>query len=172
MSNRLFAQYAEALVDEQSVLHIVRDNAKTTAERLNAEDAAKAWEKWKFLANSLCSQAANLDKEIARNLGDLLRETDAEEVKARELQARVDLITRQLEVRLGHDMAHIIDQFTNVIEERFSRTRKWQGDIDYLTYQSKLDDDRKLREQTDLEQQILKDNLLDLQQGALWQWPK
>jgi hypothetical protein len=85
--------------------------------------------------------------------------------------AKVATLSRMLSEQLGQSLAAILNQYNNAIDERFARHQKIRGDLDYLGYLKKRDENQKLQDQYNLEQQILRDNLLGLQQGALWQWP-
>ena len=120
----------------------------------------------------LFQQLAGLGQETKSGLSILLAELDSEERAHGALEQRLKETTGILEAELGVSMSGIIDQYSRAIDARFARNQKWQGDIHWLTFNSKVDEARKLQDQTDLEQQILRDNLLDLQQGALWSWPK
>ena len=169
---KFFAQYAGALRDESEILARARDDGKSTTQRLNADDAALAWRQWEFLAGEVFRQLGGLDQEIGSGLHALLDNLDEQDADVRTLEARVAALTADLEGRLGQSLGYLAQQYLNAINLRFSRHQKWRADIDWLTYQSRLGDDRKLTDRLNLEQQILKDNLTDLQQGVLWQWPK
>lgn len=171
-TQRFLAQYAVALNEERDILRKTRDEADTTASRLNAEDASKAWTQWEDVAKTTFDQIAELDKEIAVGLAGTLQELEHHETRHDELAAKVRDLTGNLESRLGSSLAYIVDQYSGALGTRMSRNKKWKADIEWLGYQSKVNDERQLNQRTQLEQQILKDNLSDLQQGALWQWPK
>lgn len=171
-TQKFLTQYSVALNDEADILRKVRDENATTAERLNAEDATKAWSHWEDVSKNTFDQLAALDQEISHGLGAMLSDLEKEEVVHDELAAKLKDLTRNLEARLGSSLAYIIEQYSGAIGDRMSRNKKWRADIEWLNYQSQVNEERKLNERTQLEQQILKDNLSDLQQGALWQWPK
>lgn len=171
-TQRFLAQYAVALSEERDILRKTRDEAGTTAARLNAEDATRAWTQWEDVAKATFDQIAALDREIAAGLAGMLKDLEQHETQHDELAAKVREMTAGLEARLGRSLSYIIDQYAGALGTRISRNKKWKADIEWLGYQTKLKDERKLNEHTQLEQQILKDNLSDLQQGALWQWPK
>jgi len=168
---KFIAQYAASLHAESQVLAKARDQVATTSQKFNAEDGAKAWLQWEFLMQDLFKQLAALGTETKSGLTTLLTELDSEERTYNELMATLQRTTGVLEVELGLSMSAIIEQYSRAIDARFARNQKWQGDIHWLTFNSKLDASKKLQDQTDLEQQILRDNLQDLQQGALWSWP-
>ena len=170
-SGKFFASYAAALVEEESALAKIRDQVASPAERLNADDIAKSWEQWRFLASTLFKQMDALDRDIGSGLSSLLSDLDGQERRFDELNGQLNDVTNLLANHLGQTLSSIVDQYSRAISERFARNQKWQGDIDYLTYKNSLEEDKKLQERNNLEQQILRDNLLGLQQGALWQWP-
>jgi hypothetical protein len=170
-SGRFFASYSAALVEEEGVLAKIRDKVASPAERLNADDIAKSWEQWRFLASTLFKQMETLDRDIGSGLSSLLSDLDGQERRFDELNGQLNDVTNMLANHLGQTLSSIVDQYSRAISERFARNQKWQGDIDYLNYKNSLEEDKKLQERNNLEQQILRDNLLGLQQGALWQWP-
>ncbi len=171
-ARKFLSQYALALHDEADTVAKARDEAKNTAQRLNAEDGAQAWKQWEFLAADVFGQIDGLDREVATGLKATLNELDQEEKRYDELQNKLHELTGTLESQLGKSLASILDQYEQAIDLRFARHQKWRADIDWLSYQGKLDEERKLNDKFTLEQQILKDNLTDLQQGVLWQWPQ
>ncbi len=171
-ARKFLSQYAVALHDEADTVAKARDEARNTVQRLNAEDGAQAWKHWEFLAADVFSQIDALDKEVATGLKTTLNELDQQEKRYDELQAKLHELTGSLESQLGKSLSSILEQYEQAIDLRFARHQKWRADIDWLTYQGKLDEERKLNDKYNLEQQILKDNLTDLQQGVLWQWPQ
>jgi len=169
---KFIAQYAASLHAEAEVLAKARDQVASTTQKLNAEDGTKAWLQWEFLMQDLFKQLAGLGVETKSGLTTLLAELDGEERAYNDLMNTLQHTTGVLEAELGVSMSTIIEQYSRAIDARFARNQKWQGDIHWLTFNSKLDEGKKLQDQTDLEQQILRDSLQDLQQGALWSWPK
>lgn len=167
-----FQSYAGAMIDEELVLSKVRGNgAKSSHERLNAEDATGAWAQWRFLASMLFDQLSALDRDMRAKVGGLITELDLEESSFDLSDAKVTTVSRMLSDQLGQSLASILNHYQLAIDERFARHQKIRGDLDYLKYLKTRDDNQKLQDQYNLEQQILRDNLLGLQQGALWQWP-
>jgi hypothetical protein len=167
----LFQSYSSALIDEELVLSKSRSVARSSHERLNAEDANAAWAQWRFLAGMLADQLASLDKEMRGKVGALVTELDSQESSYELSDAKILTLNRMLSDQLGQSLSTIINQYNSAIDERFAKHQKMRGDIDYLGYLKKREDQEKLKDQYNLEQQILRDNLLGLQQGALWQWP-
>ncbi|MBM4250515.1 MAG: hypothetical protein FJ146_00915 [Deltaproteobacteria bacterium] len=167
-----FQSYAGAMIEEELILSRVRGvGTKTSHERLNAEDASGAWAQWRFLASMLFDQLSALDRDMRAKMGGLITELDLEENSFDLSDAKVATLSRMLSDQLGQSMAAILNQYQTAIDERFARHQKIRGDLDYLKFLKTRDDNQKLQDQYNLEQQILRDNLLGLQQGALWQWP-
>jgi hypothetical protein len=171
-TQKFLSQYAMALNEESDILRRVRDENDTTAQRLAADDAARAWRHWEDVSQAVFDQLAALDKEIASGLGGMIDELQKEEATHDALAAKLRDMTQGLEGRLGRSLSYIVDQSAGAIGARLARHKKWQADIEWLSYQTQVDEERKLNDRTQLEQQILKDNLTDLQQGALVTWPK
>ena len=171
-ARKFLSQYAVALHDEAEIIKRARDSGHTNAERLLAEDADLAWKRWEFVMAELFKQIDGLDADIKTGLGAILADIAKYEQEHDRLEQRLTALTTQLEERLGVSLAHIIDQYSNSIDARVSRHQKWRADIEWMTYQTKLKDEGRLNDRVNLEQQVLKDNLQDLEQGVLWSWPK
>lgn len=171
-AKKFLTQYAVALHEESEIIRKAREGARDTAQRLLAEDAGTAWKRWQFVANELFQQIDGLDGEIKSQIGAMLAEIGQQEADHDRLASRLQEITERLEGELGISLATIVNQYSGAIGQRQARHQKWRADMEWLRYQGKLQDDGKLDAQFNLEHQILKDNLTDLEQGVLWQWPQ
>lgn len=170
-TGKFIAQYSSALHEEAQILARPRDGAVTAAQRLNAEDAAMAWRRWEFLLGEVFRQISTIDRDVYQGLNGMLAELDTASAKTQELLASTQELSANLEANLGKSLAYVVSQYTASIDARFARHQKWRADIDWMTYQNQVDVEGKVSERFELEQQILKDNLIDLQQGVLWKWP-
>lgn len=168
---KLMTQYASALTEELTIISRARQQAKTEAETLLASDATATWNKWEFAAKKLFSQLSNLDDDMSRGIKEILTELDHHEQKHQELQDRLHATVAQLESQMGMSIGYIVDQYISAIDSQLSRHQKWRADIEWLTYQGKLQEQQRLDDRYRLEQQILKDQLTDFKQGVTWQWP-
>lgn len=171
-AKKFLSQYAIALHDESEIIKKARDGARDTAQRLLAEDAGGAWKRWQFVSNELFQQLDSLDGEIKDGLSGMLADIGKHEAEYDRLDNAVKETTERLESELGVSLAGIIDQYSNAIDQRMARHKKWRADMDWIRFQNKMRDESKLDAQFGLENQILKDNLTDLEQGVLWSWPK
>jgi hypothetical protein len=170
-TKKFLTQYAVALQDEEETIRRAREVERSTAQRLLAEDASKAWKTWQFAMSELFTQLDGLDREIKDDLTGMLGELDKHEASYRQLSEQLLSITAELEAQLGDSLAYIFDQYAGAIGQRSARHRKWQADIEWMTYSKQAEAGQKLDERQSLEEQILKDHLTDLQQGVTWQWP-
>lgn len=172
VARKFLTQYASALTEEVELLSKAREGSRTTAETMLATDAAQAWKLWEFASAELFRLLDALDREIETSVGRTLHELDLAEKRADELQARLEQIKADIEGKVGGNLDYIGSQYSGAIRDRLAKHRKWRADIDWLGYQTKLSEEQKLGNSVQLEQQILKDNLEDLKQGVLWQWPE
>ncbi len=171
-AKKFLSQYAVALHDESEIIKKARDGARDTAQRLLAEDAGSAWKRWQFVATELFQELDGLDAEVKTGLTSMLTDIEKHEAEYDRLGASLADVTQRLESELGLSLASIVDQYSGAIDQHMARHKKWRADMEWLRFQGKVQDEGKLSARFNLEQQILKDNLTDLEQGVLWSWPK
>ena len=164
--------YLAVLSEEQSVLARARDRSDSPAARLTASDSDGLWRQFEDLGSDLLSQLDLLGQDTAKGFGNLLGELDQLDARARGLEGMVVATTRRTESALGRSLVDIVGGYVAAIDARFARHQKWRADMDWITFQNRDAEAKKIDDHFDLEQQILKDHLSDLNQGALWQWPK
>lgn len=170
-ARKFLAQYATALHEESGILQHTRGTPASTSEKLLAGDAAKAWKRWQYVVDRLFEGLDGLDAEVRAGIGEILHEVESHEQRHRELEARLATIQSDLERKLGLSLSSIVDRYGAVIDGRLARHRKWTADIEWLRFQEDERAGRRAKERFDLETQVLRDNLTDLQQGVLWKWP-
>jgi hypothetical protein len=168
---KFLTQYAMALNDEAALVARAREDAKSSVETLMASDATESWRLWEFAVKQLFKDLDDLDKEIGQSLKAMIAELEDAEDRHNQLESRLKEVTTALEGRLGQSLAYVMAQYAGAVDARRARHRKWRADIEWLTYQGKSEDERRLDARYQLEEQILKDQLTDLQQGVTWQWP-
>ncbi len=171
-ARKFLTQYAVSLHEESELIKKARDGARTPSERLLAQDAQSAWKRWEFVTKELFDDIDELDREIEKGLAQVLADIERQEAEHDKLREGVEAITEQLESRLGLSLASIVDQYSGAVDARMSRHKKWRADLEWLEFKAQTDEGRKVDARFQLEQQILKDNLTDLEQGVLWSWPK
>lgn len=171
-ARKFIAQYATALQEESGVLQAFRGSPRNISERLLAEDAARAWKRWHFVVDLLFKQIEALDAEIRLSIEQTIRDLDDHENVHQKLSERLSEARTLLENQLGQSISTIVDQYTFQIDDRQSRHQKWTAGADWLRYQASERTAKNLEEKFNLETQVLRDNLSDLEQGVLWQWPE
>jgi hypothetical protein len=169
-TERFINQYAMALQEESEIFKQMRDSTDETHLRLTAEDASLAWDRWESVMKDIFSQLNELDLSVKQGLTGIFTELDRHEQRYAELSGRLKSINSELERKLGVAVPYLVEQYTHTIQDRFSRHRKWLADIEWLKYQKIVESDQKISKRLELEQQILKDNLTDLQQGVTQKW--
>ena len=108
---------------------------------------------------------------INRSLRKMLTKLDGHEARYQELSEKAAALISSLEGTVGQSLAGIIDQYGNAIDNKLAKNNKWKADVEWLHYTNSLGTTSKVSNKFELEKQILNDNLSDLEQGALWQWP-
>jgi hypothetical protein len=169
---KFMSQYSIALTEEASILQKARGAPKTTSQKILSEDARTAWKHWAHLAEETYRQLGALDTDISNSLRKLLDTLNEHDQSYQELSERGHNLTTNLEATVGQSLAAIIDQYGNAIDNKLAKNNKWKADVEWLHYTKSLDTNSNMNNKYELEKQILNDNLTDLEQGALWQWPK
>lgn len=169
---KFLTQYAASLHEESEILRSARDHASQPAERLNAQDAARAWGHWQALHEILFRDLKDLDQAIQKDLDQTFADLDRSTAFASELSQRLDDLKVRLHKSTQKSIGFLAAQYGHALDVRFARHQKWRADIDWLTYQSKSEEKRKSDTRFDLERQILQDNLMDLKQGVITSWPE
>ena len=169
-TERFINQYAMALQEESEIFKQIRDTSSETNLRLTDEDASLAWDQWESVMKDIFSQLNELDLGVKQGLTEIFTDLDRHEQRYAELSGRLKAINSELERKLGLSVPYLVEQYTHTIQDRFSRHRKWLADIEWLKYQKIVETDQKISKRLELEQQILKDNLTDLQQGVTQKW--
>jgi hypothetical protein len=170
-TKKYFAQYSAALYDETQVFKTLRPQINKGIDRLNADAAALNWEKWEVASQMIFKLFSELDQDIATDLADKSKRINTLKNEHQLLRDETIAINRKLEKSLGDASAYITEQIRIGIEDRLEKNRKWLGDIDWLMFKAKEEEESKLIKAYELEKQILSDHLTDLKQGVLWQWP-
>ncbi len=169
-TRRFIGQYSAALQEESTLLEESRDSSESTPQRLTAEDASLAWAAWESVMKELFTQLDGLENDVRKGLSEIFANLESYEDRYSELSGRIKGLNDELEEHLGRAVPYLVDQYSNIIQERFAKHRKWRADIEWLRYQKIVESDEKISRKLNLEEQILKDNLLDLQQGVKRKW--
>ena len=168
---KFLAQYATALHEENAILQELRAKPRSTSDKLLADDTTKAWKRWQFVIDKLFGEIESLDQDVRKGIGQIISDIEKHEKNLKQLSDTLALIRSELERRMGGAISSIVDNYGATIEARQSRHRKWTADIDWIRHSSAEKSSNSLTERYELESQILRDNLTDLQQGVLWKWP-
>lgn len=171
IANKFLAQYATALHEESGILQAIRKAPSSTSDKLLAQEATKSWKRWQYVIDRLFEDFATLDQEIRSNMRKILQEIEKHEDSHQQLSEKITTVRLELERRMGSSLSIIINNYSATIDSRQSRHRKWAADIEWLRYNETEKAAKRSQDQFDLETQVLRDNLTDLQQGVLWKWP-
>lgn len=169
-TQRFVSQYGMALQEEADVLKDVRDTSNDSSLRLTSDDAALAWAQWEAVMKEISAQLKELQDSVKKGLRAVFIDLENHEQRYVELSGRLKSVNTELERQLGLSVPFLVGQYANLIQDRFSRHRKWRADIEWLKYQKLVEKDEHLSKKLELEQQILKDTFMDLQQGVTQKW--
>lgn len=169
---KFVSQYASNLHEESVILHSKHDGASSIHDRMFVSDAENAWNRWEFLIEETYKQIAALEGQMQANLGIMVEKFDEFETSYRHLSNKKRDMTDKLERLMGRSIAPVLAHYNSSISELHAKNQKWAADIDWLSFNQASSKKDSTREKFNLEKQILDDNLLDLEQGVLWQWPQ
>ena len=156
---------------ERSILEKYRYNFSTPTDQYLAEDIDHTWQKWDHLIQDV--------------FGDIVEELIKIRKKSSQRMATIDNMIREYKNlskshkdteldmmrSLGRHMGTLLEHYYAQIESRKSQNQKWYADLKWLKFDNITLKKQKEIEKLNLEQQLLKENLKDLNQGALWSWP-
>ena len=169
---KMMTLYSMAINDEHELLAKVRETRRNRNEELLFADIDRAWNVWKETARSSFEHLLVLENDIKSGLDEVINDLGTQEARHQNLHQKLDDLTSRLEIQLGKNSGLIEDLYTNAINTRLAKHQKWNADLEWMGFNNAEKDQSKLTQKVDLERQILKDNLTDLQQGALWSWPE
>ena len=168
----LIRDYASALYDEDLVLEKYRDAIPGIAQKYFTNDVHLAWETWQNVVKNIYDQCESLGKEMQSTLEVRLKTLDGLVSAYDEISLRIDEVVMSAENNLGKNLGYLIAHYRTQIDNQHAKNRKWLADIEWLEYQKATLKEEAATEKFEIQEQILKENLKDLEQGALWQWPE
>ena len=169
---KFHTQYANFLHEEANLLRNYLDETTEPSLRYLAQDAMVAMDRWETVSKSVYNQLEAVNQSIDKSLKGFVSKIDNLQAQDAKLRSRIQDIERNLSSLLGTSANTLLSHYKAQVGVRKSRHNKWQADIEWLRFNNlanKKDEDNK---RFKLEEQVLKDNLRDLQQGVLWQWPE
>ena len=168
----LAKEQAEGLLSDQTVLLAYRDQFPTSQSRHLHDDLYEAWGLFEYVLQQAYEQLLLLEKDMLKTTRQRLGHFDTLVKTHQDLLEELDETKSRLSRTLGKHMYEILAHYRSQINERRAKHGKWLADINWLKFQLKTEEKKAVHAKYELEQQILKENLKDLEQGALWQWPK
>lgn len=165
-------RYASALIDEYEIMTPLRSTGRQVAERFLGEDAQKAWAKWTFVCKELYAQLKELDHDMTEGLTAIVASLDGPMAEYQQLLQRSRQINQLIEIKMALAVPDFLEHYRLAINNRLARNGKWRADIEWLRFAKASERRDQAKKRFELEHQILEDNLLDLEQGVLWQWPQ
>ncbi len=163
--------YAENLFDEQATLAQYRHQFVLPDQKHRADDLTAVWQQWEYLLTTAYTQVINLQKEITDAMQARLVRFDELIAEHDKLKEELDKIDTNLALKLGANLGLILEHYHYRIAERMAKHQKWQADLHWLAFDQTGRERQKANDKYELEQQILKENLKDLEQGVLAKWP-
>ena len=168
----LVRDYASALYDENLVLEKHRDALPGIAQKYFTNDINLAWETWQNVVKNIYDQTESLGKEMQDVVEVRLKTLDGLVSAHDRIAIRINDLVGNAEDNLGKNLGYLVAHYRTQIDNQHAKNRKWLADIEWLQYQKETLKEQAAAEKFDVQQQILKENLKDLEQGALWQWPE
>lgn len=168
----LLEQFASAVHDDQLILTSYEPDQAQTLDNLDDQDSQQAWKLTSQIASNLHKLMIQLNKDADAELGTSLKQIEQIMGRREKLARDVDILQEVLARKAGAAASTLAAHFDHVIGERIARQQKWGGDLDYLTYVGVKEGQEQSRRKTELELQILSDNLRETEQTKVTQWPR
>ena len=168
----IFKSQAESIFLEKSVLKSHRDQFHKAKEVHISEDLNEAWSLWEHVLETLYAQVLLVEKDMTKTVAKRIRELESLIATHDAILGELKLEAEKLSRSLGRNLHQILGHYQAQIEERNSKHAKWLADIKWLTFERTQKEKEGFLEKHRLEEQILNDNLKNLEQGVLWQWPQ
>ena len=168
----LIRDYASALYDENLVLEKYRDGIPGIAQKYFTSDINLAWDTWQNVVKNVYDQCEGLGKEMQNTIEIRLKSLDMMVNRYNDINQKIEEVEMAAEENLGKNLGDLLAHYRTQIDNQHAKHRKWLADLDWLAYQKETLKEQAATERYEVEEQILKENLKDLEQGALWQWPE
>lgn len=156
---------------ERQILSKYRWSYSDPTDQYLAEDIDHTWKKWDNLVHALFENVVNEIIAVRDRAKNRLKAIDTIINEYDQLIEEHDSIHSNMSLTLGKHIGLILDHYYGQIEARKSQNQKWSADVKWLQFDNITLQKQKLLDKFSLEQQLLKENLKDLNQGALWSWP-
>lgn len=172
MLRNIVKKAADDILIERQILEKYRYRFTNPTDQYLAEDIDRAWKKWDNLVQD--AFAAIVEELIATRRKASLRMASIDNMieEYNRLSARQRDTEKDMMRSIGRHMGLILEHYYAQIHARKAQHQKWYADLKWLTYDNITLKKQKAIDKIRLEQQLLQENLKDLNQGALWSWPK
>lgn len=168
----LLEQFSSAVHDDQLILTSYEPDQAQTLDNLDDQDSQQAWKLTSQIASHLHKLMIQLNKDADTELGTSMKQIEQIMGRREKLARDVDILQEVLARKAGAAASMLAAHFDHVIGERLAKQQKWGGDLDYLTYVGVKDGQEQNKRKTELELQILSDNLRETEQTKVTQWPR
>lgn len=153
------AAFSELIHSDMAVLTPNATTLTTSADQLDDNDAREAWQAWSECSSLMSSTLSAIKEKATSELRNTLAELSIIEQKKIILSEQIITLRKDLESLGSLKLPAILSYFDSELTQRIGRQLKWAGDLEYLRYVEKTDEQESLRRNHALELQILSDDL-------------
>jgi regulator of sirC expression with transglutaminase-like and TPR domain len=162
--------YAGSIYEERMITKKYHNNLTSISHRYFVEDTQNAWKIWEHVTQDIYRQMSDLHKEMTDSIQTRLAKLDGLVEQYEAMRVKQKFIISQIEDNLGRNASYLASYYGRQIDNQHGKNRKWLADIDWIEYQRQVENEQKVQEKFDLETQILREKLKDLEQGVISKW--
>lgn len=152
------AAFSELMRSDIVVLTANTPILTTSVDQLDDNDAREAWQTWSECSSLISSTLSAIKTKATSELRNTLNELSIIEQKKIVLSKQIITLRQDLESVGTKKLPVILSYFDSELTQRIGRQLKWAGDLEYLRYVEKTDEQESLRRKHALEIQILSDD--------------
>jgi len=163
----LHASYTNLLNEEYMLIDRFMQANRDTSDFALYDSFSNAWKRWEYVDKTLFQKVSMFDDTTRKQLSENIKHIQSLVVKHEALNVRQQILLSRLEEELSNSIKPILGFYHDRLDDHMSNTQKWQADLDWLEFEKNSGEKAKQERKFQLEQQILKNNMRDIGQGAL-----
>lgn len=163
---KFVTQYAANLNDESFLLEEHRSTVIDVPSKLLSQDFSSAWKTWRFLVKELYGHIDGVQGDMEDTLISLISNLDGLEETHQKLNSAEKAISSSLMTLLSIKLDSIVQDYDIAFAKQKSKNMKLAADVEWLSFNKLEENEMKIHEKSDLEKQIISDQLFEIEQGV------
>ncbi len=165
----LHARYANLLNEEYLIIDRFMQDKRDSPVFVTYMSFAKAWKRWEYVNRKLYENIVAFDGYAKKHLKTNIDRIQSLISRHDALHARQQILLSKLGEAMREGIKPMVQFYHDKLDQQMANTQKWQADLEWLQYEKVSLNKEREDKRYQLEQQILKDSLQNIEQGVLWQ---